>query len=43
VRVALASRQPLSEVQSWEDVDLVTVLQELDELAAARKEAGRGR
>jgi hypothetical protein len=35
--VALASRQPLADVKSWDDVELVTMLQLLDELAEARR------
>jgi hypothetical protein len=43
VRVALATRQSLSEVQSWDDADLSTMLAELADLARAREEARRGR
>jgi hypothetical protein len=43
VEVAYASRQPLSEVRSWQDEDLVTMLAILEEVAEARKEASRGR
>lgn len=42
MRVALGSRQPLSEVLSWSDEDLVTVLQELVDLQRAMEER-RGR
>jgi hypothetical protein len=33
--VALATGQPLSEVQSWDDADFVTVIELLEERAAA--------
>jgi hypothetical protein len=37
--VALASRQSLSEVESWSDEQFVTVLQELHDHAQRMKEA----
>jgi hypothetical protein len=43
VEVALAARQPLSEVLSWDDADLSTMLAVLEARARAVEEARRGR
>jgi len=43
IRLALATRQPLSEVQEWDDATIMTVLNILDEQADAMKDAAKGR
>jgi len=43
VRLALATRQPLSEVLGWEPETVVTALVWLKEQADAAKEAAKGR